>query len=264
MDDTTKESTKRLMQNKTVFYPTLKLFIALVACLAADSMLGSLQAQAASFDRVEQFNSVYHVERTVPVGFTAIEEFACVILDTSWDKRRDLGGRWVKSRQRIGLCGTLLQSDDRHCALLFNDIIDMQFYRRPDIATFRDAYTEQRWGHRGEILAILMAQLGTADFRYEELVSVVAGREARRRFGADSIFTFEVPIEPQELAGETYTRCVMLYLSRKDRAYLGFTFLFTDEGYERRAEYLRALDGAVRYKRGRWKKPEWIRRQKEN
>ena len=245
--------------NKMISNKSIKKWIALFFVYGL--FLYSVRGQEVSSARLEQFDSVYHIERTVPAGFRVAEEFVGIVLDSTWDKRRDQGGIWVKTWQRIGLCGTLLQSDDRQCAVVYHDIIDLQFYRRPDTETFRGAYVEQRWGHRGEILAILMAQLGTADFRYEDHVSVVAGREARRRFGADSIFTFEVPVEPQTLAGETYTRCVMIYLSREGRAYMGFTFFFTDEGYERRAEYMRALDGAVRYKRG---EPKWmIRRMKK-
>ena len=215
---------------------------ALFNCLGAAAQTGLSPCLDSVADR-------FHVVRNVPEGFQFREEFTIVKFDTLWRKHRELGGIWMKGKGITGVVGALLQSDDRQCAVIY-DVIDIyQFNGRGS----------QRWMHRSLMLNYLLAQLGTADFRYEDHVSVVAGREARRRFGADSIFTFEVPVKPQTLAGETYTRCAMLYLSRKDRAYLGFTFFFTDEGYERRAEYLSALDGAVWYKRGRWRhKPEQV------
>ena len=146
--------------------------------------------------------------------------------------------RWAKT----GVAGLLLQSDDRQCELLYSDFLEGR-------------------NHRTRLQNdLLNISQGRDSIRFEDHVLAVGGRKVKRRFNADSIFVLKLPIEPQELAGETYTRCAMLYLSRKDRAYLGFTFLFTDEGYERRAEYLRALDGAVRYKRG---EPKWMIRRKK-
>ncbi|MDE5945657.1 MAG: hypothetical protein K2G93_08785 [Rikenella sp.] len=166
---------------------------------------------------------------------------------------------------RTVLLGSLLQSDDRQCAVMFEDIDVFQFYGDPKLSSIVPGlYTQQNLKHRNHILSILRARLDRWEVDPDAFLSIVSGREARRRFGADSIFTFEVPIEPQELAGETYTRCIHQVLSRRDRAYLGFVWFFTDEGYERRAEYLSALEGAAYYKRGRWRKPEWIRRPKEN
>lgn len=238
---------------------TIRIFLLLILC-----SFGSVRAQNAPFARVDNFNAEYHVERKVPEGFQVTSEYSTMALDTGWDKRRDLGGIWVKSTyMRPAICGTFLRSDDRQCTLIYHDIVDLQFFPRFDNdLSFRGAYAEQRWGHRGEILEILMTQLGRSDFRYDDHVSSVAGREARKRFRADSVFTFAPPVNPQIIDGTTYTHCVMLYLSRKNRAYLGFTFLLTDKGYERRAAYMQALEGAVRYRPGRWRnQPEWIERQ---
>lgn len=208
----------------------------------------------------------YHVKRTVPEGFSVVAENKALIFDTCWVKRRDLGGIWVKSWHPVAAVGALLQSDDRQCEVIYHFIIEGQFgrIRKSDLEFFRraflGAYWEQRWGHRSEILAILMAQLGRPDFRYEDYVTVTSGRQARQRFNADSVFVFEVPIKPQHWDGEVYTHCIPMYLSRKDRAYMGFIWLFTDEGYKHRQQYMDALEGNVAYLKGRWRKPDWIKR----
>lgn len=234
-----------------------------VVCLAivlSCCTLGYVRAQDTLPARVESFTSTYHVKRTIPEGFHFVQDCKALVFDTCWDMRRDLGGIWVKSGHKIAAYGVLLQSDDKQCEVIYNDIIDLQFYRRPNVLTYRGIYLEQKWGHREEILAILMAQLGRSDIDFDDYVTVTSGREARRRFNADSVFVFEVPIEPQHWDGEDYTHCISMYLSRKDRAYMGFVWLFTDEGYKRRQKYMDALEGNVAYKKGHWRKPDWIRR----
>lgn len=234
-----------------------------IVCLAVIfgyCSIGYIRAQDTLPSRVISESKMYHVKRMIPKGFHLQEDNKAIIFDTSWNLRRDLGGIWKKSKVRTATIGVLFQSDDRQCEVIYNDIIDMQFYVRPMTINYRGVYTEQRWGHRGAILAILMAQLGRSDIDFDDYVTVTSGREARRRFNADSVFVFEVPIEPQHWDGEVYTHCVSMYLSRKNRAYMGFVWLFTDEGYKRRQEYMDALEGNVAYKKGYWRKPEWIRK----
>ena len=234
------------------------LAIVLVCC-----SLGYVRAQDSLPRRIVTESKKYHIKRTVPEGFHLLEDNRALIFDTCWVLRRDLGGIWKKSRVRTAIIGVLMQSDDRQCEVIYNDIIDLQFYRRPNVLTYRGIYLEQKWRHRGEILAILMAQLGRSDIDFDDYVTVTSGREARRRFNADSVFVFEVPIESQHWDGEDYTHCISMYLSRKDRAYLGFVWLFTDEGYKRRQKYMDALEGNVAYKKGHWKKPELIKRMEQ-
>lgn len=202
----------------------------------------------------------YHVKRTVPPGFRFVQDWKGLVFDTCWDMRRDLGGIWVKSWHPIAAVGVLLQSDDRQCEVIYHFMMEGQFINVPNPTTYRGAYLEQRWGHRDVILAYLMAQLGRSDIDFDDYVTVTSGRQARRRFNADSVFVFEVPIKPQHWDGEVYTHCIPMYLSRKDRAYMGFIWLFTDEGYKHRQQYMDALEGNVAYLKGRWHKPDWVKR----
>ena len=149
---------------------------------------------------------------------------------------RDTAKRTWKRWVRTGAFGLLLQSDDRQSVVLYSGIL---------------GGTKHRVWIENDLLNISQGQ---DTIRFEEHVRVVSGREVKRRFHADSIFVLELPIEPQTLADESYTRCAMLYLSRKGRAYMGFAFFFTEEGYRRKAEYMSALDGAVCYEWGRWHK----------
>ncbi len=208
---------------------------------------GSFSAAAQmTTDIVQVVNDVskeHHVVRRVPEKFHITRnKLYSWVYGYHWvrDTTKHQWKRWAKT----GVAGLLLQSDDRQCELLYSALLG-------------------GLNHRGWIQNdLLNISQGRDSIRFEDHVLAVGGRKVKRRFNADSIFVLELPIEPMEQDSAVYTHCLRMYLTKGERL-IEFVWFFTDQGYERRAEYLRALDGAVRYKRGRWKKPEWIRRQKE-
>ncbi len=192
---------------------------------------------------VNDVSKEHHVVRRVPETFHITRnKLYSWVYGYHWvrDTTKHQWKRWAKT----GVAGLLLQSDDRQCELLYSALLG-------------------GLNHRGWIQNdLLNISQGRDSIRFEDHVLAVGGRKVKRRFNADSIFVLELPIEPMEQDSAVYTHCLRMYLTKGERL-IEFVWFFTDQGYERRAEYLRALDGAVRYKRGRWKKPEWIRRQKE-
>lgn len=204
----------------------------------------------------------YHLVRTAPAGFRWLKDREFIFTGNSWSVDPETG-RGVKNEAvRAGISGTLFQSEDRKCEVLYEDIFDVQFYHVSDPAAFRGFHHQL---HRNHILHLLASRLNRTDIRFEDYVISLPLKISRRTFRADSVFYFELPIESISRDSATYTHCIHQVLVRKGRAYMGFAWLFTREGYVRRAEYMRALEGAVYYRPGRWRnKPEWIRRQKEN
>lgn len=204
------------------------------AVLPGLSGFGRAAAQSFRADELADFASKEsHVIRKIPKGFH--------IADTSvyfwaygyqWvrDTTKHQWKRWAKT----GAFGLLLQSDDRQSEVLYSC----------------NGGTKYRVWIESDLLNISQGQ---DSIRFEEHVRVVSGREVKRRFHADSIFVLELPIEPMEQDGAVYTRCIRMYLTKGER-HINFVWFFTDEGYERREEYIRALDGAVYYKRGKWHK----------
>ncbi len=192
---------------------------------------------------VNDVSKEHHVVRRVPEKFHITRnKLYSWVYGYHWvrDTTKHQWKRWAKT----GVAGLLLQSDDRQCELLYSALLG-------------------GLNHRGWIQNdLLNISQGRDSIRFEDHVLAVGGRKVKRRFGADSMFLLELPIEPMEQDSAIYTHCLRMYLTKGERL-IDFIWFFTDEGYERREEYLRVLDGAVRYKRGRWKKPEWIRRQKE-
>ncbi len=222
--------------------PTVKLGL-ILSVLFGGSFSAAAQMTTDIVQVVNDVSKEHHVVRRVPEKFHITRnKLYSWVYGYHWvrDTTKHQWKRWAKT----GVAGLLLQSDDRQCELLYSALLG-------------------GLNHRGWIQNdLLNISQGRDSIRFEDHVLAVGGRKVKRRFNADSIFVLELPIEPMEQDSAVYTHCLRMYLTKGERL-IEFVWFFTDQGYERRAEYLRALDGAVRYKRGRWKKPEWIRRQKE-
>ena len=201
----------------------------------------------------------YHLVRTVPAGFRWLSDRVIIRTGNSWGIDPETG-RSVKSEVlRAAVFGTLFQSEDRNCAVVYEDILDVQFYQVSDPAVFLGFYHEP---HLNRMFHLLASRLNRTDFRIEDYVTSLSPKISRRTFRADSVLFLELPIEPITRDSATYTHCIYQVLVRKERAYMGFAWFLTPDGYARRAEYMQALEGAVRYRPGRWRnQPEWIERQ---
>ena len=250
---------KNKIMKRNLCFKTVCMLVALVCCIP-----GYAWARKTMPRKVDKTSDFYHVVRAVPEGFRFVEDGRAITLGDSWSKDHQTGRIWKRDGVKTATLGTVLQSDDKQCEVMYERIFDTQFFvSSAPVETFRGFYYELDLKHRNYMMNVLTARLGRPDVRFEDYVTVISGREARQRFNADSIFVFEVPIEPLQWDGEVYTHCIHQVLTRKDRAYMGFVWLFTDEGYKRRQEYMDTLEGNVAYKKGRWKKPELIKRMEE-
>lgn len=221
---------------------TVKLGLVL-SVLLGGSIFGAVAQTTANI--VEQMNEIserYFIVRQIPEKFHVTHTFYSWPYGYVWERDtvQHTWKRWAKT----GAWGFLFQSDDRQSEVLYSDFFDGW---------------QPRASLQNDLLNISQGQDG---IRFEDHVQAFGGRKVRRRFNADSIFVLELPIEPMEQDSAVYTRCVRMYFTKGDHRYIEFVWFFTDEGYARRAEYMKALDGAVYYTRGRRNKPEWIRRQK--
>ena len=209
-------------------------------CLFGCSIFGAkAQGTTDVFKVMNESSERHHVVRRIPEKFHITRNRLY-----SWV----YGYRWVRDtakhqwkwRNKTGAFGLLLQSDDWQCEVLYSAMLG--------------GIKHRSWIEND----LLNISQGQDDIRFEDHVQAVGGRKVKRRFNADSIFMLELPIEPMEQDSAVYTRCLRMYLTQGER-HIDFVWFFTDEGYERRAEYMRALDGAVCYKRGRWRhKPEQV------
>ena len=192
--------------------------------------ISDVSAQVIPAIRAARFVSRRHrVIRRIPRGFHVEQKLIHLWkYGYSWtfDSLNDSWKRFSKT----GQVGALLRSDDRQCEVIYSVAL---------------VFDNHRSWLRNDLLNISQGQ-DTA--RFEDHVTVMTG-QAVRPFNADSIFLLELPIEPMERDGSLYTRCVRMYLTRKGHTFLDFVWFFTDEGYARRQEYLRAIEGKVYFKK---------------
>ena len=201
---------------------------------------GSFSAAAQmTTDVARDVNEKYGIVRRIPETFHIAHTFYSWPYGYVWERDtiQHTWTRWAKT----GAWGFLFQSDDRQCELLYSDFLEGR-------------------NHRTRLQNdLLNISQGRDSIRFEDHVLAVGGQKVKRRFNADSIFVLELPIEPMVQDSAVYTHCLRMYLTKGERL-IDFIWFFTDQGYERRAEYLQALDGAVRYKRG---EPKWMIRRKK-
>ena len=161
------------------------------------------------------------------------------------------GFRYVKERKAVriheratvGMIYFQFESNDSNCKLFLTTV--------PIYLPDYSEYSSKLW-HRSNMRAELTDIMGTKDLNMDDYVTAIAGKEARDRFNADSVFTFDVPkFEPLE-GEERFTHCSRMYISRKERPMIMLVWLFTPEGEEREWKYIEKLDGRVWYDNGSW------------
>lgn len=220
-------------------YTKTTLFLVLLVGLPA----GSASAQPVSVSHIADSNSAaLHVIRKIPKGFHVVDKWKSWIIGYSWHKRNN-AKEWQKDAYD-GENGLLLQSDDKQCEVLYA-FTPSTLYYFPEVA---DRARNAIW------YDLLSIHHGKEDFRLDDHVTAIGGRKPKELFNADSIFLFDIQLQPLDQDGELYMYCTKMYLSRKGRLPMIFVWFFTDRGIERKEEYMRALaqDKNVWYKNGEW------------
>lgn len=82
-------------------------------------------------------------------------------------------------------------------------------------------------------------------FDFNDHVTVLAGKEARDMFNADSVFLYDIPMDKPYK--EKYTRCTGFIISKMNRPTLTLKWFFTDHGKKKETEYMARLNGTIWY-----------------
>lgn len=96
----------------------------------------------------------------------------------------------------------------------------------------------------------------TAKLDLDDYVSLVSGYEAREMFHADSIYIYDLPETNssyffdeslESLRGQAYPYCTGLFICKADRAVMEIKLFFTEQGKNRKSDYLKLLSRVVWY-----------------
>ncbi len=90
--------------------------------------------------------------------------------------------------------------------------------------------------------------LKTEQFSIKDHVTYYSYQEAERKFNADTIVGFEVPLFETEPYRGKYNKCYSLYIQKNGRCFVNIGCFFTKKGWENRKKYLKELDKSIWYK----------------
>lgn len=82
-------------------------------------------------------------------------------------------------------------------------------------------------------------------FDFNDHVTILAGKEARDMFNADSVFLYDISMDRSYK--EKYTNCTGLIISKTNRPIMTLKLFFTDRGKKKEAEFIARLRKAIWY-----------------
>ena len=139
-----------------------------------------------------------------------------------------------------------LQSDDQACLAvytgLFKNILVGDKYFPDTTVTWAQARAIL---HRSRIARGLRHAYGP-DVTPNRYLTVDSGRKARKRFNVDSVYTYTVPINDENL--KPYTRGVSITMMRYPVHMAGIYLLLTDEGYRKMNRYISRVNRTIRFR----------------
>ena len=222
------------------------LILVAISCCATGRSYAQENKLSKSLPHSENKKSAeFNIIRTIPKRFNMIDTSRMFIVGDVWQKEAK-DSAWEKFySSQFGILGPVLQSDDKQCEIYY-DYMPFFVYESPAY----DGDSERKnSSHRNFIKRELISrQEGRDDFLLEDYVTVISDKQAKKRFNADSIFIYNIPIDPIEQDGEIYEYYTHMYIARNNRVLISIGWFFTDDGEKRKQHYINKLDKHIWYK----------------
>ncbi len=179
--------------------------------------------------------------------------------------------RRVREDKHAGfMYGPVFQSKDKECIVMYPGLTlyftkkDLEMGRMAarvnralggdDSAVEPDGYNNTV--PRGFVVSELQASTGlfdntgkplhdSASINFNEQVTIIAGRKARKMFNADSVFLYDLPL--QEPYMKEYTHRTSMVLGKWQRGTMVFKWFFTPEGKKKEKKYIKMLSKHIWY-----------------
>lgn len=165
--------------------------------------------------------------------------------------------------------GPMFQSEDKECVIMYPAL--MMYVSKEDIELGKKMakLNRQLKGDtspipsphpspndplsRNHVISEIKAAIGMQDsdsvsFDFNEHVTIIAGKQVRDMFNADSVYIYDLKVERPYHGKYTYRTGVVI--SKKNRATMVLKLFFTPEGKKNEEEYLRALSKRIWYEEG--------------
>lgn len=86
-----------------------------------------------------------------------------------------------------------------------------------------------------------------AKLNWKNYLAYLPAKEAKRKFNADTAFTFRTILKPGEYYNEKYNHFDALYIQKNGQGYINFFCFYSDKAAKKLPEYWKAIEGIFRY-----------------
>ena len=104
---------------------------------------------------------------------------------------------------------------------------------------------QHRWQMRGIMTKYYGEGIGES---WHDSITVYSGAEARRKFNADSAFTFTLHLRPTDFYKKDFKHVKVLLIQRMGRGYACICSFYTDKAKNKFDKYWRRIEKTLRYK----------------
>ena len=104
---------------------------------------------------------------------------------------------------------------------------------------------QHRWQMRGIMTKYYGEGIGES---WHDSITVYSGAEARRKFNADSAFTFTLHLRPADYYKKDFKHVKVLLIQRMGRGYAYICSFYTDKAITKFDKYWRRIEKTLRYK----------------
>jgi len=201
----------------------------------------------------EYLSKEFGIACKIPVEFANLNKY-----NVMWKVRKE------KDKHSGSMFGLTILSNNKECMVMYSAF--------PHHVSKEDAEERKKMAlpvfPRSQITFEIKTALGlyysyehplnndSAKFDFNDYVTIVAGKAAREKFNADSIYIYDIPGADsvyffdetlEKVRMRKYPYCTSMFISRNDRAAMDFRFFFTPKGKKKEDQYINMLNKHIWY-----------------
>ena len=154
---------------------------------------------------------------------------------------------YPKLKSTFTCMGNQLHSNDEQFISFMNFVYFAEYHRKLYYLSHKRKRTVDSQ-HHSQIRAIFKDYYGDEiGDSWRDSVTVVSTEEARKKWNADSAFTFSLHLRPEDYYKKDFKHVKILLIQRKGQGYAYITSFYTDKAKENFDEYWRRIEKTLRF-----------------
>lgn len=154
---------------------------------------------------------------------------------------------YPKLKSTFTCMGNQLHSNDEQFISFMNFVYFAEYHRKLYYLSHKRKRTVDSQ-HHSQIRAIFKDYYGDEiGDSWRDSVTVVSTEEARKKWNADSAFTFSLHLRPEDYYKKDFKHVKILLIQRKGQGYAYITSFYTDKAKEDFDKYWRRIEKTLRF-----------------